>query len=177
MTLWMRLEHIFLGLFMVVCGTIMMLFPLEGYKYVTLILSLSLMGRGIGSLAYYFILARHMVDGRFVLYIGVFIFDFGVFTLSMIDIPRTYVMMYLWVIHAFWGLINILHALESRRMEAPAWRMKYLSGLVNIVIALFCIIFVKSMRAEVYFYSLGLVYSGCVHFLSSFRNGSMVEIQ
>ena len=177
MSVWQRFENIVLGIISILGGVLMMEAPFEGYLYVALMLSFSLMVKGATYLIYYFLMARHMVGGRATLYMGTLILDFGAFTLTMLDEPRFYVMLYLLIIHAFGGLVDVLRAFEARRMGASSWRMKAGQGVSNLLLALFCLVFVRSIRLLVYVYCLGLIYAGIMHIVSAFRRTALVYIQ
>ncbi|MBQ9632676.1 MAG: DUF308 domain-containing protein [Lachnospiraceae bacterium] len=177
MSLWQRFENVIRGITAIVCSGLLMRYPREGYKYVAMIISLTLMVKGLMSLVKYFTLTRYMVGGRASLYWGVLILDFGAFTYTISDESRFHVVIYLMIIHAFTGMIDLMRALESRSLGSPSWRMKACQGAVNIMMVLFSVIFVRSVRMLVYLYSLGLIYSGVMRILSTFRKTDMVYIQ
>ena len=84
---------------MVIFGTAMAIMPSEVYGVIILSLGLTLMLSGIRSLVYYFTMAKHMVGGLAVLYRGVIVFDIGLFTLSLVDVPLIFIMLYLAGLH------------------------------------------------------------------------------
>ena len=83
MTLRRRIASILAALGSLLCAWLMLRMGEEGFRLVILLLGLSLIGFGLRTLFFYFTMARHMVDGRSTLYIGVLVLDFGVLTLSM----------------------------------------------------------------------------------------------
>ena len=121
-----------------------------------------------------------MVGGQAILYRGVMILDLGIFTLTIADNPTVFVIIYLLLIHLFSGVIDILRALEEKGVQAPSWRFKFGSGVVNIVLALLAFIagtVMKSMETLVYIYCLGLFYSASARIISAFRRTAIVYIQ
>lgn len=180
MTALQRIKNFITALFMIACSIILLCFPENGYYFVLLILSLSLTIYGLKTLFYYFTMARKMVGGQSILYRGVVILDFGIFTLTVADNPTVFAIVYLLLIHLFTGVVSILRALEAKSFAAPLWRFKFGSGVVNIILALIAFIagaIMKSMEALVYIYCLGLLSSAFVRIISSFRKTAIVYIQ
>ena len=133
-----------------------------------LILSVSLTLYGLRVLLYYFSMARHMVGGKRILYQGLIIFDLGIFTLTVVDNPKIYIILYLLGIHAFAG-----------RFEGP-WRMDMASGVVNVSIAILAVVcgfFLNNMQDIVYIYASGLFYSAVLKIVNALRKTSIIYIQ
>ena len=171
-----RIKNVMIGILTILCGVLIMLYPDTGYLVMLSFLSLALIISGLRYLGYYFTMARFMVGGKAMLFIGMITLDVGMFTFTMFDLPRAYVLFYLLLYHAFTGLIDILRGLEARRLGS-SWRLKVIHGAVNIVIALFCIIFVRSLNVLVYIYGLGLIYSAVIRISTAFRKTAIVYIQ
>ena len=180
MTNMQRVKKVLAGLLMLVCCAALASDPDFGFYFVALILSISLLLYALRSLIYYFTMARHMVGGKSILFRGIIVLDLAVFTLSMVDDPKLYIILYLLGIHAFSGLMGILRALEARRYQSPAWRRSMLSGAVNLVIAVLAVIaglFLPDTHDLVYLYAACLFYSACVQIASAFRKTAIVYIQ
>ena len=141
------------------------------------ILSLSLFVYGIKTLIYYITMTRHMVGGRIMLYLAVVVLDLGMFTMMLTNIPKMYIALYLVVVYAFSGAIDILRALEAKKYQAPSWRFSLISGIINVVIAILCIVFIGSTNMIVYLYSAGLIYSAIARIITAFRKTAIVYIQ
>ena len=172
-----RVENVLLGIDTILLSLLMFWFPNEGFYIVVQILCFSLLARGIGQLFYYFTMARHMVGGKTILFTGVIILDLGLFTFTLSDIPRVYIMLYLLGAHAFAGVIDVMRALEARRFEAPSWKINMGYGVINIALAVGCILFIRRVDMTVYIYSAGLAYSGLNRIISAFRRTAVVYIQ
>ena len=180
MTLARRIGKIVTALFTASMALLLYAEGEEGLPLVGLILSVSLIAFGLRSLIFYFTMARHMVDGRNTLYVGVIALDLGVFTLSISDNQTLLISLYLLASYAFSGGMDILRALEARRFEAPSWRLNLLTGIVNIAfaaVALFFGLFRGGVTELVDIYAAGLVFSACTQLVSAFRKTAIVYIQ
>ena len=92
------------------------------------------------------------------------------------DIPQLYVVLYLLSVHAVTGVLDILRAVEGKRMQS-AWKMNMAIGLANLIVAIGCIFCVKSIRMVVYVYAAGLSYAAILRLVSAFRRSAIVYIQ
>nr|WP_316623419.1 DUF308 domain-containing protein [uncultured Ruminococcus sp.] len=172
-----RIKNILIGIAIILGALILIAFPEEGIIITASILSLSLFIYGIKTLIYYITMARHMVGGRIMLYIAVVVLDLGMFTMMLTNIPKIYIALYLLVVYAFAGVVGILRALEAKRYQAPMWKLSLVSGVVNVIIAILCIIFMGSTKMIVYLYCAGLIYSAIVRIVTAFRETAIVYIQ
>lgn len=146
------------------------------YKILVVFLGVTLCISGIRSMVYYISMARHMVGGISILYRSVIVFDIGLFTLSIANIPLIFVVLYLAGIHGFSGFIDIMRAVEGKRMQAHC-KLSLSQGIINIVIAILCLIFLKTTWVAMLFYGTGLMYSGVVRIIQAFRRTAVVYIQ
>jgi len=175
-----RVKNIIIGLFMIAWAAAIVLIPTFGYPFIVVTLCITLVVRGVRSLVYYFTMARHMVGGLSILYIAILVLQLGLFALSLSDVPRLFVTVYLVGAHAYDGVIAVLRAFEEKALEYPKWKMKMLAGAMNIAVALaalVCGILIESTAVMVYIYGAGLVYSAVIKIVSAFRKTSVVYIQ
>ena len=180
MTKMQRIKNILIGLAMLLFGLIMLILPEEGFAVVSTLLSLTITLSGVRTLFYYATMARHMVGGKSMLFRGMILLDFGIFTLTLSDMPRAYIVLYLLGSHAFSGGIDLMRAMESRRLAAPTWRRNLVSGGINLLIALAavaCMFTMQSMEILVYLYTAGLVYAALSRIASVFQKTAIVYIQ
>ncbi len=173
MTKMRRIGSIITGLIMIAAGFMMAADARNVYQLLIAILGISLLISGIRSLVYYVSMARHMVGGRVALYRAVIILDMGMFTLTLTDLPLFCVVLYLAGLHGFSGVIDILRSLESRRLQAASWRLKFGSGVVNLVIAGICLYFTGDVKVAVIVYAIGLMYSGLYYIIRAFRKSAI----
>ena len=136
MTNLQRLRSILAGLFMIIGGLLMINDPEDGYVVITFIMGVTLLIRGIQNIVYYFTFARHMGGGRTMRAIGIVLLDLGAFTLTLTDVPKIYVILYLLVLHLFTGVIDVMHALETKRQGSQHWRLNLAVGVANILVAI-----------------------------------------
>lgn len=172
-----RIVQIVIGVLSLVLGVILLIVPDESLPIVAAILSISLIAYGVRMLYFYFSMGRYMVSGRMSLYIGVIVLDFGMFLITLLDFPKLYIALYLVGIHAFAGVVSIMRALEAKKFKAASWKMSFLSGVVNIVIAVLSVAFLKSTSIIVILYSIGLIYSAVVRIVTAFRKTAIIYIQ
>ncbi|MCR5503248.1 MAG: DUF308 domain-containing protein [Lachnospiraceae bacterium] len=180
MTIFQRIRSVIIALVMILSGVLMLCLPDIGYAVAALILSISLLLYGIRTLIYYFTLARHMVGGRGILYIGIVVLDLGIFTLTVADNMEIYILLYLLAFRLFSGLVDILRALEARRYESPGWKSKLAVGIVNILMALLALaagIVFRSEELLVVLYCAGLFGSALARIATAFRKSAIVYIQ
>ena len=177
MSVGRRIGNIIIGFLIIAGGVILILLPEIGYLVIALILAISLLVSGISSLVYYFTMARHMVGGRNTLYSGLIMLDFAMLTLSFSDVPKVFIMLYLGAVYGVTGLLHVLRGLEARKRKAPNWYWSFISGLLNLIIALFCTIFIKNTVVMVIIYSIGLIFSGFGRIVSAFSPAKIVHIQ
>ena len=95
MTLGKRIGKVLGALAYLLCVFLLYRMGEDGFKLVCMLMSLSLILFGVRNLLFYFTMARHMVDGRGSLYIGVIVLDFGVFTLSVSQNQSLFIVFYL----------------------------------------------------------------------------------
>ncbi|MBR5766192.1 MAG: DUF308 domain-containing protein [Lachnospiraceae bacterium] len=171
-----RFELILKAVFMILAGIIIVADPENGYQIVTAILCLSLLIYGIRMLIYYLTMARHMVGGRLILFVAVIELDFALFTMTLSDVPKLYVVLYLLAINALSGVIEILRSLESRRGGASTWKLNMTHGIINIAIAVMSLVFIKNTNMLSYMYCLGLFYSAAINVIRALRRTAIVYV-
>ena len=147
------------------------------YKFIVYVLATVMAVKGIRDIFFYFTMARHMVGGRLILFQGVIIFDFALFTASLSDVPKIYILMYLIGIHAFSGIIEILRSREAKRTVAGPWKLKFSHGIVNIALAIACLVFIRYSGTVIIIFGLGLIYSSTVRIISALRKTAFIVIQ
>ncbi len=177
MTRFQRIKSLIHGVGVMAAGVAMVLYPNDTYVFVILFLSLGLLISGIDRLIYYFTMARYMVGGRTILYRGIVFLDFALFTMSLSDVPKIYILMYLAMVHAFSGLVDILRAVEAKGYSAKNWRLKLFHGILNVCVAISCFVFLKNPKTAVLVYGVGLVYSGFLRLVSAFRKTTFAFIR
>ncbi len=177
MTKYQRAESFIVGMIMLLSGAVMLYFPEEGFYCIAAILGVSLVLKGVQSLVYYFAMARFMVGGKAILFTGVMILDFGIFTFSMVDEPKIYILVYLIAFHGFSAVVNLLKGVREKYSHTGSWKIDLSQGTGNLLIILVCFLFRQSQALLVFLYCGGLFYSGTLRILSALRKNDIVFIQ
>ncbi len=160
---------------MILAAILIFLMTEDGYKLITLMIWVSLTLSALRQLVYYFSMARHMVGGRLVLYKAIIFLDLALFTRAVIRIPRAYVLIYLSVLFGFAGLVDVLHSLESRRVGG-SWRFNLSHGILNIILAGICLVFIRTGRLVEVIYGISLISSAILRIISATRRTAVVYI-
>lgn len=171
-----RVRDVLIGLMTLLFAALMMIIPDEGCIIIATVLGIMLAVEGARRIVYYFTMARHMVDGKVLLYAGVLLLDLGMLTGGVTKAPQRIVMLYLVGAHLFSGVVYVLQSLEERRLDSSAWRWSMAHGLANVLVAVLCVAFIGSQRTMVYVYCAGLVYSACVRIATAFRRTAIIYI-
>ncbi len=175
MTKIQRIRSFIAGVFMLILAIPFSIDPRGGYVFIMLMLGLVFTFRGLKSIVYYITMARYMVGGSRVLFSGILIFDFGLFTLSLNDIPHLLILLYLAVLHVFAGLVTAINALDTRKRGSRSWRLKLSVGVVNLVAGILCLALLKESMA-VYIYCAGMVYGGIMRIVTAFRKNRDIVV-
>ena len=175
MTSLQRVKTVFGGLMMLLGAVLLWNVPNEGYKLIGLILSLVLLAAGVRSLWFYFSMARNMVGGRLILFQGIIALDLGMFAYTLQEIPPIYILLYLLIGHLFSGAVDVMRAMEARRMKSK-WRLNLAYGIANILLAVACFFCVHNPALLSYVYAAGLAYSACLRIAQAFRKTTIVYI-
>ena len=148
-----------------------------GIVIVVLILSLELFVNGIKEIIFYFSMAIHMVGGKRALYRGVIILELALFTMSLYRVPQIFVLLYLIGIHAFSGGVEIMRAMEAKKNESSSYKLKLIQGIMDLLMAACCLIFIKVGNIAIYIYAVGIINSAVMKIVSAFRKTAVVYIQ
>ena len=149
----------------------------DGYRIAIFTLGLLLVFRGLIKLIYYLTMARYMVGGKRILFTSVFMLDLGGFSLTLTDIPRMFVLLYLLIIYASSGIIHLLRSIEAKKLQSPTWKRTFVLGFGNIIIAALCIILSKDETLMGWIFAAGIIYSGLLRVVNSLRRTAIVYIQ
>ena len=177
MTWFQRLQTILSALFLLLCACLILLDPGNAYMIICDLVCLSLTLRGVKELWFYFTMARHMVGGKIILYIGILLLDFSLFTASVSEIPRPYIRLYLVILFGFAGVIDMMNALNARRLGAPSWKLNTFTGVFRVATAVVCLYFFRSPRVMELICCISLFYSAGLRLISAFRRTAIVYIQ
>ena len=66
---------------------------------------------------------------------------------------------------------------EARGNGGKSWRLKLVHGLVDMVVAIGCIVLARKTNTAVYVYCFGIFYSGIIRIIQAFRKTTFVYIR
>ena len=161
---------------MILFCVILVMDPKNNYVFIVAALAVAMMVGAIRQLWYYFSTAKLMVGGRRILYHGIIDLDLAIFTWSMNDVPMIYVMLYLIGMNAFAGIVDLGLALNARQTKSP-WKLRFSAGVVELGMAILCLVFIRSTSIVVWVFSIGVTYAGIVRIVDAFRKTDLVYIQ
>ncbi len=177
MTKLQRIKDIFFALIMIFGASVLMSYPKESYPIIIIILAAWFIVKGISGINYYLTMARFMVGGKMSLFMGILFFDLGIITASLTSVPYIYVLLYLVVVHGFSGGVQILRTLEAKNNGSPNWKLKFCHGIIDISLAIICIIFIKNLDVTVIIYGIGIMYSAIMKIISACRRSALIVIE
>ena len=126
-------------------------------------------------LVFYLSMARNMVDGKLSLFYGIIALDLGMFAYTLQDIPPIYIVLYLLITHLFSGVIDVLRAMEARRLGSR-WKLSTAIGAANILLAVVCGFCLHRLSLLTSVYAIGLVYAACLRMAQAFRRTAIIYI-
>lgn len=171
-----RAGNIILSLLMIAGAILLLSAPHEGIVLAAIVLSMWLLITGVQRLVYYFTMARHMVGGLMMLFIAIIAIDIGGFSLTLIYEPKLSIVLYLVGYNVFTAIIGIVRVVESKMIDAH-WKASLLHSIVNLMLAVACLVFVSSDEIVLAIFCIGLIYSACVRCVRAVRSTEIVYIQ
>lgn len=171
-----RFRYFMTGLFIMTISILMLIFPDFGYALALLILGFYQLIKGFQQLIYFFSMGIHMVGGKIILYRALITIDLGIFTLSIHGIGQRYIMIYFIFYFIFAGIILIFRAVEARKLESGAFRVKLVRGGIDIAVALVCLCNNNSEDVMLSILCFGLIYVAMTYIYTSFRKSAIIYI-
>ena len=172
-----KIGNLLVGIYLLLAGGVMLLVPEQGTEIAMALLSLALIIIGIRGLILYFTMAKHMVGGKYILYLNFVLLDFGLVSGSMVSQSKIYIMVYLIIAHAFVGVVGLLRSFEERRFGVGTWKIKFIYALLNISIVLACLFYFRSVDTLVRICGLGILLNGLTEILKIARREEVVYVQ
>ena len=171
-----RVANVALSLLMIASSVLLMVVPQFGLILVTMGLGIGLVIFGVRKLVYFITMARHMVGGLSILFVGVIAIDMGVYAFMLVDAPTISVTLYLVGSNAFMGVIGVVHAIESKTIGSP-WKASLAHGIVNLLLAAACLVFIGSPQVIIVIFCIGLIYGAFTRLVSAFKPAAIIYIQ
>ncbi|MCF0229224.1 MAG: DUF308 domain-containing protein [Parasporobacterium sp.] len=172
-----RVLDCLIGLLMLFCAFIILLLPETGYVVVVAVMDILLLVSGIRLLIFYFRMARHMVDGLRIFFKGVFLVDLAIFAISLNNISKVFVILYLIGIFAVNGGLRAFRALDGRKHGTKHWRFSLAVGICSVVIAILALIFMNNMYILMGLCFICLLYTGIMRIVNAFKKSAIVYVE
>ncbi len=175
MSNFQKAKSVLFALAMIASGVLLLVAGQSGIVFVALALSVLLMAYGIKKLAFYLTMARHMVGGKMLLYLGIIALDVGTLALTFLDSPNIIVVLYLVGAYALSGVLSVLRSREAQKLGG-SWKLRMCSGVVSLLVAATCIVFIQDATILLYVFAAGLIYSACLRIIQTLRTTDIIYI-
>ena len=170
-----RVGNVILGLLMIACGVVLLSNPDEGLYFVVIILGGILLLSGIRSLMQYATLARHMVNGKTLLYVGVIEIDLSLMAVMYFGDPAIVVALYLVGSSLLAGGIGLVQSLKEKSF-GTRWKLDLLRNVVLLATGIASLFFLKVPSVLMALYCAWLFLSAAFRIVSAFRTTDIVYI-
>lgn len=180
MSRFQRVRSFFTGIIFLIFSLLLLFLPKDSYGTITLIIAYILLFYGARQLIYYLRMARHMVGGKTILYEAIIILDLGLFTYSLYDDKSITILIFLMIIYAFTGFVDILRAFEEKNNGSRRWIRKLITGSAMVIFAVALVVLTLVMKNTLilkYGFCLSGIYTGCRRIASAFKKTAIVYIQ
>ena len=180
MSRFQRIRSFIIGVLILLFSLLLLLLPKDSYGTITIIIALILLFYGARQLIYYLRMARHMVGGKIILYEAIIILDLGLFTYSLYDDKSLTILVFLLIIYAFTGFVDILRAFEEKKNGSRHWIRKLLTGSAMVIFALALVIIALILKNTLilkYGFCLSGAYAGVKRITSAFKKTAIIYIQ
>lgn len=172
-----RVWNIILAVLNILGALILMLVPDIAFLLIAIFVGFMLMGRGLKYLFYYMTQANHMVGGKRVLLVGLFLFDFGVFVTMLVDEPQAIMIVYVVAIHLVAAVVNIIRTVGNKKDGNPSWKIDFAQFFGNLAQVVLCLAFIGHVEIPVYIYCIGEIYGSILKIISSCKKTAIVYVQ
>ncbi len=177
MTKMQKIKNILIAISMILMAALFILDSDLGYDVIVILLSVYFIVNGIRTLWFFFTMAPRMVGGRRILYQGILILNLGIFTMVLNVTPTVYVMLYLCGVYLFTGGIDIMNAVDAKKMGSPFFKRKLITGIINVLIGVLCVVFLRDTEMLVYVFAGGFIYKAVIRIIATYQKSEMVYVQ
>ena len=175
-----RIKNVLISLLLFLISFVIVTAPRSAYDFVYYVISLMLLIYGLRLLWNYIVMARHMVDGKIILFQAIIVLDAALFMMTIARMADYIVLIYLLGIYAVSGAVDILRAFEAKRNRSSLWKKKIIIGVVESGIAVILVvigIILRNTDVLVYGFAVTLISSGILKLYDTFRRTAIVYIQ
>ena len=172
-----RVWNIIVAIFMIQSALFLMLIPEVAFEVIAIFVGLMLTFRGIKYLSYYMTHAQHMVGGKKILLVGLFMFDMGFFSMVLMDQAQIILIIYVVAAHLIASGLNFARAFSNKGDGNPGWKIDLAQGIGNVAQVALCLIFINWVEVPVFIYCGGVIYSAVLKIIQSCKRTAIVYVQ
>ena len=176
MTNWQKFTNILTAIFMSLFGLLILTMGEQAYLLIIVVLAIALFVYSIRMLVYYFKMARFMVGGKEILIRGILFLDLFIFIGSLSTVPTTYVLLYMVGMLAFSGVVDIMNAMDLKKMQGQ-WKLQILRGAICVIGAIVCIVKMNTPSTVVAIFCFMLFYNAMMRIINAVRPSEIISIQ
>ena len=176
MTKWQKFSNIAAAILMALFALLILLIGEDAYLIVILAFAIVLVVYSIRMLIYYFKMAKYMVGGKEILIRGILFLDLSLFIFSLSTVPTTYVLLYMVGMLAFSGAVDIMNAMDSRKMQGQ-WKIQIARGVICVIGAIVCIVKMNTPSMVVTIFCFMLFYNAVMRIINALRPSEIIAIQ
>jgi len=172
-----RIWNILVAIMMIQAAAALMMVPSAGFILIAFFVGMLLAFRGIKFLIYYVTHAQHMTGGKWILLVGLIMFDLGIFAMELLDKASAILIIYVVAIHLIYGVLGIVRAVSNKKDGNSGWKIDFAQGIGNLILVALCLIFIKHVEIPVYIYGAGVIYSAVLKIITSLKKTAIVYVQ
>ena len=178
MTLMRRIVNIIIGLGTIAFAFLIMFLGRDGLLVVMAIFEIGLLVYGIYLLFYYFIMARHMVGGQLMLFLGLFVLGLSTVILKVTQVPERGLAIIVAFALLLAGGLDIVRSFEIKtRGSQTSWRFTLVSGIIEAILSLFSLIIgLINPAFTAIMLGLSFLYSGVSRVVAAFRRYNWMRV-
>lgn len=170
-----RIKNVVIGVVLILFALLLLIWPRFGTPLIMMVFGIGLLIYGLYSLIFFCRMAIHMVGGKRIFFRGILLLDLGIFLMSSFRGSERLVFLYMLVLLAASGAIDLVRALDYRKQGA-AWLLRAVSGVVCIAILIAGLIYRRNPNTMVYIFCLALLFTAISRIVSAFRKTAVLYI-
>ena len=178
MTLMRRIVNIIIGLGTIAFAFLIFFLGRNGLLVVMFIFEAGLFLYGIYMIFYYLLMARHMVGGQLMLFLGLFTFGLSLVALKITQVPEKGLAVLVAFALLLAGGLDVVRSFEIKtRGSQTSWRFTRITGIIEMLLALFSLIMgLINPGWTAFILGLSLLYSGVSRIIAALRRYNWMRV-
>lgn len=172
-----RVWNIIGAVFEIITALLLMLVPDLAFEFIAIIIAFILLIYGIKYIVYYLTHAQHMIGGKWLLLVGLILFDMSVFLTILDNVTQPILIIYIVVVHFVAAIVNFARAVSNKGDGNPGWTIDLAQGIGNFAQVVLCLVFIKWFEVPVFIYCSGLIYSAILTIIASCKRTAIIYVQ